>query len=379
MRKRSGTVVAVIAGLLALGMIIPMFMSKSNPGGEAAGITVAKVNRERVTALDVNREFTRLYYERAMFTGLRPEDFDGLRSEALDKLIDDALVLDAAKKADMASVQSLVDSEYNSERSTFDDENEWVNALARWGYSIKTYKQEIAKRQIIGAYPAVAYPYEVTEEEIQAEFDRTAKSNPGLTIDSARETIERALRYRKDKEARDKVIAAARETAKITILDPAILGHRAYVAGDYEESAKQYRRAAKQSPADAYVQVSLARAFIAMDKDKDAEAAFAKAEKLSQTDPYVRLAKGDMMKGKGDNEAAAAAYGSALKLADKDGYVLNQVLQGYKALGMDDRASEVQSMIEALRAEASKVETKVDDAEQAAETEANGEVPNPEE
>ena len=38
MRKRSSTIIAVIAGLVAVGMIVPMIFTRANPGGVEATI-----------------------------------------------------------------------------------------------------------------------------------------------------------------------------------------------------------------------------------------------------------------------------------------------------------------------------------------------------
>ncbi len=368
MRKRSGTIIAVIAGLLAVGMIVPMLLKGGNPGGAAAGITVAKVGRERITALDLNREFTRLYYDTGAYLSMLPDEYEGLRSRALDSLIEETYILDAAKKANYTADQAAVNAEYEAERASVGNDQEWLSALANWGYSAKTYKQDIAKRQIVSAYPALVHPYEITEEEIQAEFEKAAAFNLSLTLESARQTLETALKNRKNLEARNAVLEEAKASVTPQILDAGILAYRAYEAGDYAEAVKQYKRAVKDSPNDPYLQISLAKAHLANGDDKNAKSVWVKADKLAGDDVYYLIAKGDALGDAGKPADADEAYRRAETLAekDKDIFALSLIAQGYNILENTDRVDEVKAKIEAIQEANRKA------AEPTADTEATG-------
>lgn len=351
MRKRSGTIIAVIAGLLALGMIVPMLLTGNNPGGAAAGITVAKVGRERITALDLNREFTRLYYDTGAYLSMLPDEYEGLRSQALDSLIEETYILDAAKKANYVADQAAVNAEYEAERTSVGDDQEWLSSLANWGYSAKTYKQDIAKRQIVSAYPAMAHPYEVTDEEVQAEFDKAAVFNTSLDLESARQTLETALKNRKDLEARNAVLEDAKASVTPKIYDAGILAYRAYQEGNYAEAVKQYKRAVKESPQDPYLQMSLAKAYMANSDDKNAKSVLLKADKLAGDDVYYLIAKGDTLGEKGKADEADEAYRRAEALAekDKDIFALSMIAQGYNTIENTSRVDEVKAKIEAIQ------------------------------
>lgn len=351
MRKRSGTIIAVIAGLLALGMIIPMLLTGNNPGGAAAGITVAKVGRERITALDLNREFTRQYYETGAYMSMLPDEYAGLRSKALDSLIEETYILDAAKKANYTADQAAVNVEYEAERVSAGSDSDWLSALANWGYSAKTYKQDIAKRQVVAAYPAIAHPYEVTDEEIQAEFDKVASFNTSLTLESARQTLETSLRNRKDLEARTAVLDEAKASVTPIILDAGILAYRAYESKDYAEAVKQYKRAVKDSPDDPYMYLALTKAHTANGDDKNAKSALLKADKLAGDDTYYLITKGEALSEGGKPEDADAAFQKAVGLAEKneDLFALSLIAQGYNAMENTARVDEVKAKIEAIQ------------------------------
>ena len=189
MRKRAGTIVAVIAGIVALGMIIPMLFAGSNANTAAARLTVAKVNSVKVTALDLALEFQQAYSRRVQSGGITPDDIEVLRSEAMDTVIEDALILDAAKEAGYVANQIMVDSAFEADKSYFSDERS-SSCIVQLGIHCKSYK---------GPGPTADHwelskcscPVEVTDEEIQAEFDKVARhsptssmTTPGMTLNS---------------------------------------------------------------------------------------------------------------------------------------------------------------------------------------------------
>ena len=349
MRKRMGVFVAVIAGLLALGMIIPMLFTGSSPGGAAARLTVAKVNRERVSALDLSREFYRLYYYRTSFGGLKAEDLDALRSQAVDGLVEQAIILDAAKSAGLKPDQSQVEAAYQAELAYFKNEQEFIQAMAGWAYTPKTYKQELGRRQLIDKYPLYAKPVEVTEDDVNAEFERAQKTNPKLVLDETRESIEKLVRARKEKEARDSLLAELREKAKAKIIDSQVLAYRAMQEGKFDEAVKLYRKAIKQSPEDPYLQVSLGRALAAAGKGDDSKAAFEKAVKLRADDRFILIAQADSLKEAGDTDAAADVYRHAAQVAGEDMFAHSLILEALEEMGLEDDAKAQQAKIDALQ------------------------------
>jgi len=354
MRKQAGTIVAVIAGVLALGMVIPMLFAGSNANAGSARLTVAKVNSVKVSALDLALEFQQAYSRRVQYGGLKPEDIEELRSDALDALIEDALILDAAKKAGYVANQVVVDSAYEADKAYFSDEREFVSALANWGFTKKSYKEYLGRQQIIGSYPSVAKPVEVTEEEIKEEFDKIAVTQPNLDYEESKENIEQLIRYRKEAANRQELVDELRKDAKITIYDPRVLAYRAMVEGDYDEAVKQYRKAIKQTPQDPYLQISLGKALAAAGKAKDSEKAFESALKLGPDEPFVLIARADNLRESGQKDRARELYKKASDLAGEDAtfspIVHGLIRDAYKEMGMDDDAAREEEMIAEIEA-----------------------------
>lgn len=340
MRKRMGTFVAVIAGLLAVGMIVPMFLERSSGSAQGSGLTVAKVDGRRITELELSREFAWQYYERMAFGGLRPDQLDSIRSTVMDKLIDDAAILNAAKKANYAPDQAAVDSQVKSDRANFENDSDWVSALSRWGFTTASYSKWVADRQMVEGFPRQAVgAVEATEDEIKAEFERMQKSQPKLVLDEVRTNLDKMIRLRKEKELRDKYLSDLRAQAKVKIYDSRVLAYRAMEAKEYDEAVKQYRKAAKLQPGDPYLQVALGRALALQGKAKDSVAAFEKATKIVPTDPYVVIAQADANRDAGDADQAVELYKRASELADKDVFAHALIADGYRKMDRADDAS----------------------------------------
>lgn len=349
MRKRAGTIVAVIAGILALGMIIPMLFAGSNTNTAAARLTVAKVNAVKVTALDLALEFQQAYSRRVQSGGITPDDIELLRSEAMDTVIEGALILDAANKAGYVANQAVVNSAYEADKSYFSDEREFISALSNWGFTAKSYKEYLGRQQVIGSYPNVALPVEVTEEEIQARFDEVASTQPDLEYDDAKDNIEQLVRYSKEIANRANLIEELREDAKIRIYDPRVLAYRAMADGDYDEAVKQYRKAIKQSPQDPYLQISLGKALAGAGKARDSQTAFESALKMAPEEPFVLIAQADSLRESGETERAHDLYKKASDLAGED-ITFSPIVHGlirdaYTQMGMDDEAASEEEKI----------------------------------
>ncbi|MDD2201868.1 MAG: SurA N-terminal domain-containing protein [Firmicutes bacterium] len=388
MRKRAGTIVAVIAGIVALGMIIPMLFAGSNVNTAAARLAVAKVNAVKVTALDLALEFQQAYSRRIQSGGITPDDIEVLRSEAMDSVIEGALILDAANKAGYVANQTVVNSAYEADKSYFSDEREFISALSNWGFTAKSYKEYLSRQQVIGSYPNVADPVEVTDEEIQAKFDEVASTQPDLEYDDAKDNIEQLIRYSKEIANRQTLIEELREDAKIRIYDPRVLAYRAMVDRDYDEAVKQYKKAIKQSPQDPYLQISLGKALAAAGKARDSQTAFESAIKMAPEEPFVLIAQADNLRKSGDTEGARDLYGKASDLAGQDitfsPIVHGLVRDAYTEMGMDDEAAREEEKIaeiqEAARARwEEQLREALEEAKAAKEAEEGDVVDNPDE
>ena len=267
----------------------------------------------------------------------------------MDSLIEQAVILDAAKSAGLKPDQDQVEAAYKAELAYFKNEQEFIQAMAGWAYTPKTYKEELGKRQLIDKYPLYAKPVEVTEDDVNAEFERAQKTNPKLTLDEARESIEKLVRARKEKEARDSLLAELHEKAKIKITDSQVLAYRAMQDEKFDEAVKLYRKAIKQSPEDPYLQVALGRALAAAGKGDDSKAAFEKAVKLRADDRFILIAQADSLKDAGETDAAAEVYRRAAEVAGEDLFAHSLILDAFEEMGLEEDVQAQTERIDALQ------------------------------
>ncbi|MDD4337665.1 MAG: tetratricopeptide repeat protein, partial [Firmicutes bacterium] len=275
-----------------------------------------------------------------------------------------------------------------ADKSYFSDEREFISALSNWGFTAKSYKEYLSRQQVIGSYPNVADPVEVTDEEIQAKFDEVASTQPDLEYDDAKDNIEQLIRYSKEIANRQTLIEELREDAKIRIYDPRVLAYRAMVDRDYDEAVKQYKKAIKQSPQDPYLQISLGKALAAAGKARDSQTAFESAIKMAPEEPFVLIAQADNLRKSGDTEGARDLYGKASDLAGQDitfsPIVHGLVRDAYTEMGMDDEAAREEEKIaeiqEAARARwEEQLREALEEAKAAKEAEEGDVVDNPDE
>jgi tetratricopeptide (TPR) repeat protein len=352
MRRRMGTVITVVAVLVAAGLIIPMAFSwgGGNAGSNPAKITAATVNGRRITELDFSREVAWAYYDRVRYGDVRPDTLEELRSSVMDNLIDRALILSAAKDAGFTVKKSDVEALVKSDRDLFASEDQWLEALARWGFTPELYATYLEEQTIVNQYPAVACGEpEVTEEEIVAEFERSQRAQPSLTLESARENIKKILSYRKQRELQASWLDGLRERGKISIVEPGVLAYRAMEDGKFEDAIKHYQRAIKQSPQDPYLQVGLGKALLASGRPDDSRSAFDKAIQLQPDDPFVMIAQGDAARESGDTGRAVESYKKASELAREDLSIHALLHDIFKEMGLEDEANAQADRMDEIR------------------------------
>jgi len=193
------------------------------------------------------------------------------------------------------------------------------------------------------------YKMNINGNTVVTAMQRAQKTNPKLTLDEARESIEKLVRARKEKEARDSLLAELREKAKIKIIDSQVLAYRAMQDEKFDEAVKLYKKAIKQSPEDPYLQVSLGRALAAAGKGNDSKAAFEKAVKLRADDRFILIAQADSLKDAGETDAAADVYRHAAQVAGEDLFAHGLILDAFEEMGLEDDAQAQKGKIDALQ------------------------------
>jgi tetratricopeptide (TPR) repeat protein len=126
-----------------------------------------------------------------------------------------------------------------------------------------------------------------------------------------------ALDARRHDEALDHLERLARiEPRSAAVLNRRGLGHEG--AGDLDAAERDYRAAAALDPRDADPRINLGRLLRALERDRDALAAFDGAVRVAPTDADAWLGRGLSRAALGDAEGATVALARAAELAPHD-------------------------------------------------------------
>jgi len=123
---------------------------------EEIGKIVAKVNNEAVTARDLDDYYKIISYRMPeQFASFSSDEAKGKR-EALDKLIEDKLILEEAKKQNMDIPSVAISEQLNKVISSYPTREDFENSLIERGLNVTLLKERIRgqflMRQVIGAY-----------------------------------------------------------------------------------------------------------------------------------------------------------------------------------------------------------------------------------
>ncbi|MFA6281566.1 MAG: SurA N-terminal domain-containing protein [Candidatus Omnitrophota bacterium] len=139
----------LIVSIMCIGFAISVH-------SEEIGKIVAKVNNEAVTARDLDEYYKIISYRMPeQFAGFSSDEAKGKR-EALDKLIEDKLILDEAKKQKIEISAMAISDQLNKVISSYPTREDFENSLIERGLNVTLLKERIRgqflMRQVIGAY-----------------------------------------------------------------------------------------------------------------------------------------------------------------------------------------------------------------------------------
>lgn len=139
---------------------------------------VAKVNNQVVTAKDLDDYYKMLTYRTSDDTAnnAKPDDEKG-KKDALEKLIEDKLILAEAKKEQLQTPSYLVDNQLNKIISAYPSRQDFEKSLIERGLNITLLKERISgqflMRQIINNY--VSRYISVSPQEISDYYEQHKK------------------------------------------------------------------------------------------------------------------------------------------------------------------------------------------------------------
>jgi len=141
---------------------------------------VAIVNKEKLIGEDFNAALTSIQSQMQQM-GQDPsskESAEQIKIQALDMLVNQALILQKAKEAEIKASTSEIEEEYSAFEKQFGGEKEMEKALKAQSMDVKTLKEQITDYIIIGKYQEKIAPAEkVTDKEIKEYYDQAASTS----------------------------------------------------------------------------------------------------------------------------------------------------------------------------------------------------------
>jgi|GEM_PF-2223776 len=205
-RKRGGAlgiIIAVIVLLLLAGAAYLFMNSDKLSQGVDGGAVLASVGGVPITEADVNE---RIGHAR---TGLEaqglnledPQTSELLRSQALEEIINERVVLADAESKGITVTDAEVDTQLADIRSRFETEEAFEAELSKNAFTQETLRENVRRELLIQKYVdqiAGASALTVTEAEITAFYDQLKGQNENLPpLEELRAEIETQLKNQK--------------------------------------------------------------------------------------------------------------------------------------------------------------------------------------
>lgn len=141
---------------------------------------VALVNGEELNGEDYNAALMSIQGQLQQM-GQDPTSKEGakqVKAQTLDTLVNQTLILQKAKEADIKASTSEIDKEYSSFEKQFGGDKELKKVLKSQGLDAKTLKEQIADSILFEKYIEKVVPAEkVTDKEIKEYYDQVASTS----------------------------------------------------------------------------------------------------------------------------------------------------------------------------------------------------------
>ena len=221
--KWMGIVVTLIVLLLLAGAAYVFMGSDKLTGNGLSGSVLASVNGTEITESDVDERISHAK------TGLEaqglnlsdPATSELLRSQALEEIINEMIVLADAEAKGITVTDAEVDAQYGQIRGRFETEELFTEELNKNSFTAETLRENVRRELIIQKYVAQiegASTITITEPEINdfyAQLQGQSENLPPLT--DLRVEIETQLRNQKLASAVQQVVEDLRSKADVQL------------------------------------------------------------------------------------------------------------------------------------------------------------------
>lgn len=135
--------------------------------------TVAEVNGQPITAAELQSVYrNNLAFYRQFFGQLQPTQTEEILYQSLDALIRNRLVMDAARKENVAVAQEDIDEEFNRIKSGFPSDQVFRDELRRAGLTERALRDMIREHLMAENFEeGIRSQAQVSEEEVRASYE----------------------------------------------------------------------------------------------------------------------------------------------------------------------------------------------------------------
>lgn len=220
--------VIIIAGAVALfaldGNPLAQFTG-SQDGSARSGDVVARVNGEEVTRGELDARVLQTEQQlQAQGQGAQLEQEDAreqLEQQALEQLISQKLILQAAAEANITVSDEQVEQQFQQTVSQLGSGDALDQQLAQFGLTQETFRQSIRDQLTVQQYLAQTVDQSaitVSDEEIQATYDQISAQQDVPPLAEVRDQVEAQLRQQKQNTQINELVQNLRADADIEIL-----------------------------------------------------------------------------------------------------------------------------------------------------------------
>lgn len=211
---------AVKFGIVDLNQLKNLISSKPS---ESAEVFAAQVNGKGILASSLQLRFdqTKNAYA-AQGAAIEEKDNESLRQRVLDDMISEMLLVQYGRKQRLIAQADTVEVEYQKVVAQFPSKEEFEKNLATQGTTPDDVRDVISRQLImqqIADQQAAEHPIEISEEEMQKEYDAAVAGGQQVpAFEEVKAQIEGYLRNQKIGELMNALIDQLRAQAKIEIL-----------------------------------------------------------------------------------------------------------------------------------------------------------------
>lgn len=218
------TIIAIVIGILVIAGSW-YYYSKNLAGSMTGnGEAVARVNGEKITRAELDKTENQIAVAQKLDMATLDEAArKQLETQALDNLVSNELVKQAAKKSGEKATEAEIDAQLSATKAQFKDDATYKAELVAQGISESELRKSIASDIEIQAYLKKTLPLDsvtVTDEEVKALYDQeVAKGGEGLpALSDISGQIKAFVTQQKQQELVQAHLQELRASAKIEIL-----------------------------------------------------------------------------------------------------------------------------------------------------------------